>query len=52
MCGDSPVDMGLRRDYSLAEGVFLVGTLGAVRAGGLVRTIDFFLIRLDRNNLF
>ena len=34
--------MGPRRDVTLAEGVVLVQTLGAVRAGRLVRTIDSF----------
>ena len=41
-CGDSSVDMGQRRHVSLAEGLVLIGTLGAIRAGGLVRTIDSF----------
>ena len=34
--------MGPWRDVFLAEGVVLVQTPGAVRAGGLVRTINFF----------
>ena len=34
--------MGLRRDVSLAESVVLVETLGAVRAGRLVRIIGSF----------
>ena len=34
--------MGRRRDVSLADVVVLVQTLGAVRAGRLVRTIDPF----------
>ena len=34
--------MGPRRGVSLAEGVLLVRTLGAVRAGRLVRTIGSF----------
>ena len=32
-CGGSSVEMGPRRDVSHAEGVVLVKTLGAVRAG-------------------
>ena len=42
-CDYSSVDMGPRRDVSLAEVVVLVKTPGAVRAGGLVQTIDPFL---------
>ena len=41
-CGDSFVDVGPLLDVSLAEGVVFVETLGAVRAGGLVWTIDTF----------
>ena len=41
-CDDSSVDMGPRRDVTLAEGVVLVQTLGEVRAGRLVRTIGSF----------
>ena len=41
-CDDSSVDMGPRRDVSLAKGVVLIETPGEVRAGRLVRTIYFF----------
>ena len=36
------VDMGPRRDASFAKGEVMVQTLGAVRAGWLVRTIGYF----------
>ena len=39
---ESSVDMGPRRDASLAEGAVLVETLGAVRSGGLVQAIGSF----------
>ena len=40
-CDDSSVDMGPRRDVSLAEGVVLVQTLGAVRAeDGTIKVVD------------
>ena len=41
-CDDSSVDMGRRRDVTLADVVVLVQTPGAVPAGRLVRTIDSF----------
>ena len=41
-CDGSSVDMGPRRDVSLAGGMVLIETLGVVRAGRLVRTIDSF----------
>ena len=41
-CDDPSVDMGPRRDGFLEEGAVLVETLGAVRAGRLVRTIGSF----------
>ena len=40
-CDDSSVDMGRRRDVSLAEGVVLVQTPGAVRAeDGTIKVMD------------
>ena len=46
---ESSVDMGPRRDASLAEGAVLVETPGAVRAERLVRTIGSFeLVGADK----
>ena len=40
-CDDSSVDMGRRRDVSLADVVVLVETLGAVRAeDGTIKVVD------------
>ena len=40
-CDDSSVDMGRRRDVSLADVVVLVETLGAVRAeDGTIEVVD------------
>ena len=41
-CGGSSVDMGPRRDVSLAQGVVLDEAFGAVRVGRLVWSIDSF----------
>ena len=41
-CDGSSVDMGPRRDVSLAEGLVLIETPGEVRAGRLVLTIGYF----------